>query len=309
MAEKKETGISLAERFTNSVVSAYADVAKGVAVNEHQRELIANYFIRIDEMLKNSKQGYRWNQVRMNELALTLAHTAKLGLDMALPNNLSLIPFKVSDTGTIRLVPVIGWQGYAYIAKTYGLVPPKNFIVELVYSNDKFSVIKKDAFHESDSYTFEITNPFDRGEIVGGFACLEYEDKSLNRVMTKSLKELLSYRPARYDENFWKPGTENFKKMLEKALAKQILKKVTLDPQKVSSAQSSFKYMESEELVGASLDAKQDISEKNGVGDFVDVDYEPVENPVEPVEDTTVDENEIVTPEDDVLGMNETLFK
>ncbi len=305
MAEKA----GLATRFTNAVVAAYQDIATGITLTENQRALMANYYVAIDEMLKNSKQGYKWSQVRMNELATAVSHLCRLNIDPRLPGMVSFLPFRVKDTGTIHLVPCLGWKGLEFEAKTYGVDPPKTLTVELVYSNDKFSVIKKDAFHESDSYTFEIANPFDRGKVVGAFALLEYDDKSKNKVMAMSVEELMSYRPDKYDPTFWQGS--NLLKMYEKIIAKQILKKVPLDSRKTAHLQSSFKYMESEELVGASLDAKQDISEKNGVGDFVDVDYEPiegVENPVEAVEDTPVDENEVVTPEDDVLGMNERLF-
>ena len=34
--------------------------------------------------------------------------------------------------------------------------------------------------HPVASYEFEITNPFDRGDIVGGFGYLEYDDPTQN---------------------------------------------------------------------------------------------------------------------------------
>lgn len=285
MAEKEE--LSLATRFSNKVIASYADVAKGVEITQKERTLIANYFIKIDESLKNSKQGYNWKMVRMDELSLSVANLAKMGLDMAIPGTVSFIPFRVKDTGSIRLTPCIGVKGYEFLAKRFGVDPPDNLVVELIYSNDKFSLLKKDANHEYESYIFEVTNPFDRGEIIGAVAALEYKDKMKNKVMAMSLKELLSYKPDKADPTFW-GGGENRKKMLEKTIGKQILKKVALDPEKMNSVRDSMKYIESEELVGASLDAQETVRENNGVGDYIDIDFEPIEE-VENVENHVED--------------------
>lgn len=300
------TQLSLADRFTGKIISCYADVAKGIAITEKERTLIAGYYIKIDESLRNSKQGYTWKQVRMDELALVLAHLAKLGLDQSL-GHFSMIPFKVKDTGTIRLTPVISDKGYEYIARRYALVPPKGLKTELVYETDVFSVIKKDANHSCDSYIHEVKNPFNRGKVIGAYSCLEYDDSTQNKLLVMSLEDLLKYKPYNADENFWKVGSENYKKMLTKTIAKQSLRKLTLDPDKVNFVRDSFKYVESEELTGASLSAQETVREQNGNGpmiDFVDVDVEviePVEKSVEPAED----ENDVVEPEDDILGTGE----
>lgn len=273
--ETTSTALSVADRFTMSVLKAYGDVAKGIEVTDKEKKLIANYFIKIDEQLRNSKQGYNWGMVRMNEFALTLAHTAKLGLDMSLPNMLSFIPFKHGDTGTINMVPVIGKSGYEYIAKTFGLNPPKNIFVELVYSTDKFTMVKRDVKHPCDDYTFEITSPFNRGEIVGAFGYLAYSDKSNNFIMVKSKDELMRYRPPKYDPTFW--SGENLPKMLEKTMAKQLLKKVALDPQKVNRIRDSFNVIDAADIEIADYMAKEEIAENMGQGDYIDVDAEPVE--------------------------------
>lgn len=187
--------VSVAERFTNAVVKSYGDVAKGISITPKQMQLISNYYIKLDEMIRNPDSKIQnWRQVRIPELALTLAHMAKLNLDMSL-DHLSFIPFEHGNTGTYDLVPAISKHGYWYIAKTYGIDPPDNYVVELVYSNDTFSVSKKDANHECDSYVFEISNPFDRGKIIGGFGCLEYKDKTKNKILVMSEADILKYKP------------------------------------------------------------------------------------------------------------------
>lgn len=276
---EKETN-TLAQRFTKAVVSAYGDVAMGIEVTPKQMQLISNYYIKLDEALRNSKQNYTWKQVRLPELATTLAHMAKLNLDISL-GQLSFIPFKHGDSGTIDLVAVIGRKGYEYITKTYGLDPPKNIVVELVCESDKFSVIKKDSNHEYDFYTFQIVNPFNRGKIIGGFGYLEYDDKSKNKILVMSEADILKYRPKYFDQNFW--SGENMNKMYEKTIAKQLLKKVTLDPDKVNDVKDSFKKIESQELNYTAALAQDEIDKNMCFGEVIDI--EPaVENLVEVVE-------------------------
>ena len=268
-----EKSMSLAERFTNSVLKSYADVAKGVVVSEYQHKLIANYFVEIDKMLKASKQGYSWNQVRLNELSLTVAHLSKLRIDCSLPGSVSFIPFKNKDN-TVTLVSCIGKNGYRFIATEYGLDKVKNLTVELVYETDEFSVLKKDANHKGDSYEFSIKSPFNRGKCVGGFGFLEFDDETKNKLLVMSLQDIMKYKPSNADSTFW--GGRNLNDMLEKTIAKKILKSVALDPDKVNGIKGSLEYMDAEELTGRSLEAKEEISENNGTGEYIDIDYEDV---------------------------------
>lgn len=290
--EKPKTELSRAERFTNAVIKSYSDVAKGIEVTQKQMQLISNYFIKIDEMIIRNPDTkiQSWEQVRLNELSRTLAHMAKLNLDMAL-DHFSFMPFEYKGTSTYNLSPVISKSGYWYIAKTYGIDPPENYVVELVYSNDKFTVAKKDANHECDSYTFEVTNPFDRGEVVGGFGYLEYKDKSKNKIITMSEAEILKYKPKWAKDIFW--TGENGKKMYEKTIAKQLLKSIPKDPDKVNGVEDSFKRLESEEINYTAYEAKAEIEENMCSGDVIDVEFEDVENHVEDVENKDLFGNEI----------------
>lgn len=280
--DKKQTELTLPERFTNAIVSAYSDVAKGVGMTVEQKQLVSNYYIKLDEMFRDPKIDIKWNQVRIPELATTLAHMAKLGLDMSI-GQLSFMPFKKGDTGTYNLAPAISKTGYEYIAKKYGIDPPENVVVELVYETDKFSITKKDFIHDCDSYTFEVVNPFNRGKIVGGFGYLEYKDKAKNKILVMSEQEILSYRPQRYSNQFW--TGENMKKMYEKTIAKQILKKVTLDPNKVNGVMDSFDRIETEELNYNAATAQEEINDNMCSGEVIDIDYTPVEE----VKEETID--------------------
>lgn len=289
MENKKN--VSLADRFTSKVLSAYSDVAKGVVVSEYQHKLIANYFVEIDKMLKASKQGYTWQMVRLNELSLTVAHLSRLRLDCSLPGSVSFIPFKNKD-GTITLVSCIGKNGYNFIAREYGIEKLKHMTVELVYENDEFFVLKKDANHKGDSYVFNIKSPFNRGKCIGGFGFLEFDDEEKNKLNVMSLQDILKYKPANADNTFW--GGKNLNDMLEKTIAKKTLKSVALDPDKVNGIKGSLEYMDAEELTGRSLEAKEEISGRNGTGEYIDIDYEDVpEDETEENVDNPVDNVEI----------------
>lgn len=262
---------SLVTRFTTSVVSAFTDIAK-VQVTEKQKTIIANYYVKLNEMLVS--QQIPWGKIKMNDLALTLAHMAKLNLDMSL-GHLSFIPFNNYKEGTVTMAPVISSKGYEYIAKTYGIEKVKNATVELVYETDRFSITKKDSNHECDSYVFEVANPFNRGKIIGGFGYLEFEDSTKNFILAMSEEEILKYKPAKAKEEFW--SGENRKKMYEKTIAKQLFKKVTLDPDKVNEIQSTLKIVDEKDMDYNAEIAKEDIDENLGTGEFIDIEYTPVD--------------------------------
>lgn len=284
MSKKKEqtnqtinTELSMPQRFTNAVIKSYGDVAKDVPISSKQMKLISNYYIKICDTIVG-QQGSKiqnWNQVRLPELATTLAHMAKLNLDMSL-GHLSFMPFEYKNTNTFNLSPVISSSGYEYIAKTYGIEPHKQATIELVYDKDNFTITKKDSFHPCDSYTFEITNPFNRGEIIGGFGYLEFEDTSKNFILAMSVEDILKYKPKFAKDLFW--SGENRKKMYEKTIAKQLFKRIKLDPDKVNSIQDSFDKIETEELNYTAMEAKNEIDENMCSGEVVDIDFKEISN-------------------------------
>lgn len=292
--------ISLTQRFTNYVVSAYTDIAKGVPVGEKERALIANYYIEIDSALATSKQGYTWKDINMMGLSRSVSHLCKLGLDMKL-NHVSFLPFRNSKTGKVEMTSCISAKGWEHIVKSFSKEPVKNVIVELVYSTDTFRITKKDANHPYDNYVFEITNPFDRGTEIGGFAYCEFENQELNKLHVMSMKEILALKPQRADDTFWGKNSPSYHKMLEKTVAKQLLKKIHLDPDKVNGFKDTFDYLQAEEIKGASLEAREIIQDRNSNGPYIDFDtvVDAECEVVEPVED----ENEVVSPEDDILGV------
>lgn len=74
-------------------------------LNDYQRQLVRNYFIGIDNSLKSAEErrsyskkkaadpAVIWQNVNMNKLAVDVVQNAKLGLDMAVANHLSVVPY------------------------------------------------------------------------------------------------------------------------------------------------------------------------------------------------------------------------
>ena len=183
---------SIGTRFTKKVLAQFAsNTGSQIAVTEFQRRLIQGYFIQIDRALavaeearvaKNAKnRDHKWDEtlpvtwkfVNLKDLAMDLVRYARMGLDMQCENMLFPIPYKNNKTNLYDVTLMPGYNGIRYVAMKYALHKPKADTIELVYSNDKFAPHPKDSRHPVASYEFEITNPFDRGDIVGGFGYLE----------------------------------------------------------------------------------------------------------------------------------------
>ncbi len=219
--EQKE--ISFSTRFTNAVLREFGATAGETVpeVTEHQRQLIQGYFITIDRALKNAESERlrknesnsdhkfdnplpcEWKNVNLEELAADLMYYARLGLDMLLDNMLFPIPFRNSKKNKYDITLMEGYNGIRYIAEKYALDSPTSVTVEVVYSTDEFHPIKKDRQNHVEAYDFVITKPFDRGNIVGGFAYLEFAEPSKNKLIMLSMKDIEKRKPEYASANFW----------------------------------------------------------------------------------------------------------
>lgn len=313
--EKKEQ--SWGERFTNMVLKEFKGGVGQLEITDAQRSLIQGYFISIDRALKTAEEERQrknsnnknheydnnlpvtWATVNTTALALDLVHYAKIGLDMGLDNMLFPIPYRNNKTGQYDITLMEGYNGKRYIGEKYALDKPVSVTVEVVYSTDHFKPIKKDANHE-EGYEFEVTNPFDRGEIVGGFAYLAFEDKSKNKLVVMSRAEIEKRKPQYASANFWggkQKVWENGKQvevesegwypeMVRKTLIREAYsaKYLPRDPQKIDD---SYRAAKARELEYAKIEADAEIAE-NGNKIYVDPsavevvdepEYEKVDTP------------------------------
>ncbi len=258
--ELKNRKLTGGEKFTNMVIKEFQGNIGELNLNDYQKQLIRNYFIGIDNALKNAETSrsyskkkandppITWENVNMNKLAIDVVQNAKLGLDMSVNNHLHVVPYKNSKTNKYDLTLMPGYEGLKYIATQFSLYKIIDIRVELVHENDIFEPTYQNNI---EYYNFKITNPFSRGNVIGGFGYIRYENEIHNKLVIMSVEELLKRKPATASAEFWggqKDVWENNKivgkeeiegwtdEMLYKTMVRATCKKVTVDPKKINDS-------------------------------------------------------------------------
>jgi recombination protein RecT len=257
---KKEP--SQSERFTQEVMKQFTNTAGEVVLTNFQKKLIQNYFIKIDQTLKDLEKkrmakteqyrdalAFSWPNVNLQKLAVDVVSFSSVGLDPVQSNHISCIPYKNTSTNKFDIGFIPGYRGMELKARKYGLDIPDDVIVELVYRNDKFKQIKRDLNNKVESYTFEVVNDFDRGELVGGFYYHKFFNApEKNRLRVFSREEIEKRKPAYASPEFWggekdkwdngkKVGKETiegwFDEMAYKTVYRAAYNAITIDSQKI----------------------------------------------------------------------------
>lgn len=225
VAAQKPAVLSPNERFQMEVLKQYASNAGEIQVTNFQKKLMQNYFIKLDTILKDleqkrmgKKEQYRekipftWEYVNMLKLSQDIVAHCMIGLDPCQKNHINLIPYANSKTGRYDIGFIIGYVGLFLRAKKYGYDVPDDIIVEVVYSNDTFKPIKRDKNNSEESYEFEVSNPFDRGVIVGGFYFFNYGDTpSKNKLRIFDMSAIEKRRPDKASPEFWGGEKDEYK--------------------------------------------------------------------------------------------------
>ena len=286
---------NMSERFTKKVLQEFGSSVSGaMEVTDFQKRLIQGYFIVIDRALKtaeeerirknkaNNNHDYdnnlpvTWQNVNLGELALDLVHYARMGLDMQQDAMLYPVPYKNNKANLYDVTLMPGYNGIRYTAIRYAVDAPIGETIELVYSTDTFVPHKKDSAHPVATYEFQINNPFDRGEIVGGFGYLEFAEPAKNELIIMPLKDILKRKPEYASANFWggkatewktvdgkrqKVEVEKegwFDEMCRKTLIREVYsaKHLPRDPQKIDDA---YQFMKAREARFAEIQAQAEI--------------------------------------------------
>lgn len=287
---------TMSERFMNKVMAEFTSGVGEIALTDFQKRLGQNYFMAIDASLRAAEEKRKkkktnqdpvpivWNNVNMDLLARSVVAYARVGLDPSQKNHISMMPFKDNANNNYQIVFIPGYRGIELQAKKYGLDVPDHVIVELVYSTDKFKSIKKDRNNPYESYEFEITNDFNRGEIVGGFYYHIFnENPTKNKLVVMTIKEIEKRKPAHASTEFWggekdiwkngKPTGEKetvegwYDKMAYKTVYRAAYNDITIDSQKIDDDYLKLKQMEAE-FVEAQV--MQEI-EENANSEFIDI--------------------------------------
>lgn len=214
---KAATMPSASERFTAAVEREFNGTAGAIQLTNFQRKLCQNYFIKIDQILKQAETKrlakderyrdpipYTWENVNLNALAIDVIAFSAVGMDPTQPNHLNPIPYANKLTKKYDIAFIPGYKGTEIKARKYGLDVPDDVVVELVYANDNFKAIKRDANNPIETYVFEITKPFDRGEVVGGFYYHKFNDHpEKNRLKEFSKAQIDKRKPDHASVQFW----------------------------------------------------------------------------------------------------------
>lgn len=279
MANQNEVAVKTgSERFLKNIQAQFAaEAGSPVAFSAYEKALAQHLFLKLDSILqdfeakrikdgKTNQTPYTWKNINMRKLSLDAVHTVQLGLDALIPNHIHPIPYFNGKEKTYDLDLRVGYVGKAYYRMEASVEKPKDIIIELVYSSDTFKPIKKSISNNIESYEFEIKNPFDRGEIVGGFGYLVYDDSTKNKLILVSENDFEKSRKAAQSDKFW---SKHPVEMRYKTLVHRVTEKLQIDPKKVNA---SYLYVENKD---AENDVRQEINE-NANKETIDIDYSEV---------------------------------
>lgn len=295
---------TMSERFTKMVIHEFGGQFSGeIRVTDYQRHLVQGYFICIDRTLKKAEKDrlkknqynkdhkydnnleYSWNNINLHDLAMSVINNAKIGLDMMQDNHLYAIPYKNNQLGKYDIELMKGYNGIQYVAEKYATEKPIAVTIDLVFSTDDFSPLKKNKDNTIENYDFKINKPFARGEIIGGFGYIEYADPKKNKLIIMTLKDILKRKPEYAAAQFWggtvkkwKNGTATEKKiegwyeeMCLKTVKREVYsaKNIPRDPEKIDDA---YQYMRLKETKQADSLARAEIELKAN-GEVIDTSY------------------------------------
>ena len=267
---KREFTVS--EKFTNMVVQEFTNAVDAIEMTPYQRRLAQHLFIKIDATLKSmeakrtgDRQPIVWNNINMTKLAIDAVHRVDLGLDALIPNHIHPIPYWNTKAGKYDLDLRVGYAGKDFYRRGVAVEQPKGIIYELVYSKDKFIPRKRTLNNPVESYEFEITSPFDRGEVSGGFGYLMYEDSSRNQLVIVTEKDFQKSMALAKTKDFW---TNNPIEMRYKTLIHRVTDKLQMDPRKVNASFLAVEADDNDEVTEAQM--TEEIEEKANQ-DFLDV--------------------------------------
>lgn len=256
------------QRFLNAVQKELkAKMDSGAELTPFQKRLMQNYFVSIDIAIRAAEEGrlkkaenkrdklpITWENVDMESLAFKVAIVSKIGLDPAVKNHIFPIPYKDPKLNKYKIELMDGYKGKELVVMKYGLDIPSSITIEVLYENDidGFKVIKKDQNNPVETYIFDVKNPLDRGEVVGGFYYISYKDNpEKNRIRVFNMAAIRKRVPKYASPEFW--GGEKDKwvngsvvgkehvdgwldEMVYKTVARAAYDSITIDSSKIDEA-------------------------------------------------------------------------
>jgi len=251
MSEKKKTSLALLKERSDSFIQTLADtwsedITALEAFSNHQKVLGSRLCLKVDQQLAKSEEDrpkdngrpvIAWGTIDMQKLFADAADRIKMGLDAMLPNHIWPVVYWNSSKNQYDVDLRVGYKGEDYYKRKSSVFPVKNIRYELVYKTDEFTVIKSDMNNCKEGYTFSITDPFNRGDVVGGFGYIEYVDESLNELIVVTKKDFNDAKNVAKSQKFWNKWPE---RMQYKTLVHRVTGKLQLDPEKINSGNNGY---------------------------------------------------------------------
>ncbi len=250
MTDKELRPVS--ERFTNIVIREFSGVTgQKVELSDFQKKLAQHLFIKVDQALRSFESKRKaaalpfvWNNINLDKLALDAIYRIDLGLDALIPNHIHPVPYMDDRLGKYSMDLRIGYAGQDYVHRRFALDPPVNVIYELVYETDEFRPIK--TTDGVSQFEFQITQPFSRGNVIGGFGYVVYEDPRRNLLVLVPEDDFNKSQSKARSQEFW----ENYPtEMRYKTLVHRTTSHIPLDPQKTNQSPSFNKIREESKAI------------------------------------------------------------
>ena len=281
-------------RFVGMVESQFkAEIGTALAFTEYEQTLAQHMFLKADGALKAAEekrlQGKKdgdesglpitWENVNLQKMALDTVHRVGLGLDALIPNHIHVIPYYNKRMKKYDIDLRIGYAGKDYCRRQMAVETPKDITYQLIYSTDKFRPIMKDKNSPIESYEFEITNPFDRGDVIGGFGYIQFKDQTKNKLVIVTKKEFEVAKKSAKTNDFW-AADKHQDAMIFKTVVHRVAEKLPMDPKRVNA--KSYAYVEAQENAA---EAQEEISNKANQ-QAIDVSFSVEDQPEQPNDPT-----------------------
>lgn len=251
----------------------------GLDWTTYEKTLAQHAFLKVDEALREAEQKrlerrdadqrtpFTWKNVNLEKLALNTVHCVGLGLDPILPNHVHPVFYWNRREGKYDCNLQRGYAGKDLCARTMTLDPPLDIVYQLVHANDKFKPLWRSPDRPGDAYDFETPHPFDRGEVIGGFGYIIYDDPRKNRLHLVPKKEFELAEKNAGTDKFWKG--DNRERMLFKTVVNRVADKLQIDPRKVNSR--SYAYVTDVELQTVDDEMADEMADEANQGDVIDI--------------------------------------
>jgi recombination protein RecT len=242
-----------------------AQIGGALEFSEHEKRLGQHLYVKVDAALKameenrlkrnqTQKAEFAWKNVNIQKLAIDSVHRIRLGLDALIPNHIHSVAYWNSKAEKYDIDLRIGYVGQDYARRRLAIDSPIDVIYELVYETDHFKPLPRSTTREVEGYEFEIQKPFARGEVIGGFGYIIYDDSRKNRLVLVTPRDFQRSRNSAQTKDFW---DNNDLEMKLKTVVHRVTAKIPLDPNKVNAA--AFALVDAQEHAG---DIEQEVAQQ-----------------------------------------------